>query len=101
MKKIKLQERKECYLCRQFGIEIALSSYGLHRHHVFFGTANRKKSEEYGMVVWLCPDHHTNGELAVHRCIDADMVLKQASQREFEKVYSREHFVEVFGKSWI
>jgi len=33
-----LQEKKECYVTGR--------TYGLHKHHVFEGTANRKKSDK-------------------------------------------------------
>ena len=43
MSKSILQNKKECY--------ITGSTYNLHKHHVFEGTANRKLSEQDGL--WL------------------------------------------------
>lgn len=39
--------------------------YGLEIHHVWFGTANRKHSDEDGLIVWLCRDCH-RGSHGVH-----------------------------------
>lgn len=70
------------------------------RHHVFFGTANRKLSEKYGMVAMLCPDCHTNSGRAVHRNRLYDLKLKQSYQVEFEKRYPDEDFIKVFGRNY-
>ena len=37
----------------------------LDEHHIF-GGPNRKNSEEYGLKVYLCHDHHIYGPEAVH-----------------------------------
>lgn len=51
-----------CWLCGRNG-----TADHLDRHHVF-GGANRKKSERYGLVVYLCHnDCHIFGEQAAHR----------------------------------
>lgn len=42
-------ESKRCFLCGATG-----GADPLDRHHIFPGTANRKKSEKYGLVVYLC-----------------------------------------------
>ena len=70
-------------------------------HHIFFGTANRRLSERYGMKVWLCPDHHRNGDYSPHRNIEADKLLKQTAQRVFENAHSREDFMRIFGKNYL
>ena len=41
-------ESKRCFLCGATG-----GADPLDRHHIFPGTANRKKSEKYGLVVYL------------------------------------------------
>lgn len=82
-----------CYLCGRTG--------KMEEHHVFFGTANRKLSEAYGLVVPLCPDCHRNGSMAVHRCRETDLRLKRAGQRAFEKTHSREQWMEIFGRNYL
>jgi predicted RNA-binding Zn-ribbon protein involved in translation (DUF1610 family) len=71
------------------------------RHHVFFGSANRKLSEKYNMVAWLCPDCHQYGPRAVHRCREADLILKQRYQRIFEAEHGSAVFMEVFKRNYL
>ena len=100
-----LQETKECYLCR---IEANCSGYcgeltdrGLDKHHIFFGTANRKKSEKHGLTVYLCHNRHHEGAEGPHMNKLVDLSLKGIAQQEFELTHSREYFREEFGKSWL
>ncbi len=88
-----IQENKECLVCG--------TTYNLHDHHIFFGTANRKKSEKYGMKCWLCQEHHT-GSAGVHFRRDLDLHLKKLAQAKFEALYgSNTSFIEVFGKNYL
>ena len=87
-----IQNSKECYVCS--------TTYNLHDHHIFYGTANRKQSEKYGMKVWLCQEHHT-GRTGAHFNRDLDTHLKKLAQERFEAVYGDcEAFRGVFGKSF-
>jgi len=70
-------------------------------HHVYFGTANRKLSDKWGMVAMLCPDCHQNGPRAVHHCRETDLILKRRYQAKFEEEHTREEFRKIFGKSWL
>lgn len=81
-----------CFICHR---EI---NY-LEDHHVFFGTANRKQSEKYGLKVPLCPCCH-RGSKGVHHNKELDLRIKQMAQIEFEKNYSFEEFMKVFGKNY-
>lgn len=87
-----LQEEKQCFVCGK--------SEPLHLHHVFFGNANRRQSDKYGCVVWLCPEHHV-GKTGVHFNKNLDLMIKKLCQAEFEKRYSRSEFVAVFGRNWL
>ena len=91
-KKLCLQAEKSCFFCGK--------TEGLVRHHVFFGSANRKKSEEYGCVVWLCGPHHSLSSNGVHLNHELDMKLKVFTQRKFEDLYGHEKFMEVFRKNY-
>ncbi len=88
-----IQDRKECIVCGSWNVE---------DHHIFFGVAKRKKSEEYGLKVWLCPSHH-RGTQGVHGRDGhkLDMELKQLGQKAFEWKHSRDEFIKTFGKSYI
>lgn len=81
-----------CELCGRHGTE---------RHHVFFGTANRKKSERWGMVAELCPGCHRHSRSAVHSCRATDIVLKRRYQRKFEEQHSRALFMAEFGRNYL
>jgi hypothetical protein len=84
-------EYNKCFICH--------SERNLEVHHCFFGSANRKLSDKYGMTVPLCPDCHrgTNG---VHNNYQLNLYIKRYAQLEFEKHFSYEKFMEVFGKNY-
>lgn len=85
-----------CYLCGR-------SDQPLDSHHVF-GGANRKKSERYGLKVYLCHDRcHIFGRGAVHQNAEVDRRLKQEVQRTAMKRYdwSFEDWRREFGKNYI
>lgn len=90
-----LQNEKECFICK--------GTYALDLHHVIYGTANRQKSDDYGLTVWLCRHHHT-GKEGVHRTPNKgyDLKLKQYAQKKFEETYGdREFFIKEFGRSYL
>lgn len=88
----KLQEDTDyCFVCGRYGTEI---------HHVFFGTANRKLSEKYGLIVGLCYNHH-RGNKGVHFNRELDLMIKRQAQGVFEREYSRDEFISVFGKNYL
>lgn len=105
MSKSILQAEKECYLCRlaadQAGYYGDLPHTGLHRHHAIFGRGNRKKSEHYGLWVWLCIAHHEYGPEAVHTNAQIRRQLSQIAQRAFMRVYPNLDFREEFGINYL
>lgn len=75
---------------------------GTEEHHIFYGSANRKQSERYGLKVRLCCQHHRGHMKGVHGLNkDLDRRLKEAGQQAFEETYSREAFVKIFGKNYL
>lgn len=93
MAKSIVQNEKQCLICK--------TTYDLHEHHIFFGTANRRMSEKRGLKVWLCQKHHT-GPTGVHFNKDLDNMLKILGQRVYErKVGSRQQFIEDFGRNYL
>lgn len=89
-----IQHEKECFVCKTI--------YNLHRHHIFFGTGNRKLSEKYGMTVWLCARHHNMSNAGIHFNKDLDLKVKQHAQGVFEaNLGTRDDFRRIFGKSYI
>lgn len=88
-----LQKEKECFICK--------NPYSLECHHIYPGSANRKKSEKTGLKVWLCHDHHTGGPDAVHNNPRVMRWLKETGQAAFEKTHSREEFMRIFGRTYL
>ena len=70
-------------------------------HHVIYGTANRKLSDKYGLIVPLCHEHH-RGQTGVHLNRDFDISLKKLAQEKFNTVYgANKSFLGVFGKNYL
>lgn len=92
MKSILQEDTDYCFFCGRYGTEI---------HHIFFGTANRKLSDKYGMVVGLCYNHH-RGRQGIHNGNrELDIMLKQIAQTRFRQVYPEVDFLAVFGKNFL
>lgn len=89
-----------CYLCRKLRGDYD-TRMGLQEHHVIPGTANRKMSEKYGLKVYLCLEHHTAGPEAVHNNEKNKKLMIREAQRIFEKMYSHEKWMAVFGRSYL
>ena len=92
-----MEESVRCYLCGRNG-----SADRLDKHHVF-GGSNRKKSEKYGAVVYLCHhDCHIFGPDAVHNNIESNRRI----QREFQERIMQKHgwdidrWIREFGRNY-
>lgn len=82
-----------CWVCKK--------PVGLHKHHIYAGSANRALSEKYGCWVYLCREHHI-GNQGVHFNHDLDTLLKKQCQRAWEKRYGdTEKFRIIFGRSYL
>ncbi len=90
-----MQENKECF--------ITGSTVNLDRHHIFFGSANRKLSEQYGLWVWLTHEIHNAGTYCVHREHELDLMLKQKAQKKAMKHYGWTiiEFIKIFGRNYL
>lgn len=87
-----LQQKKECFVCH--------TTRDLEMHHVLPGTWRRKLSEEYGLKVWLCHEHHT-GRTGVHADPNFMLELKQYAQTVFVGKYGSELWMQRFGKNYL
>lgn len=87
-----MQDEKLCYLTEY--------PYNLHKHHIY-GGARRKLSEQYGCWVYLRAELHNMSNQGVHFNKQLDTQLKQECQRRFEEVYTREKFMELFGRNYL
>lgn len=94
------KQDRTCCLCMLLNGDYDTRT-GLQEHHAMSGTANRKLSEHYGLKVYLCLDHHTVGPYAVHNNAGMRHLLQENAQKIFEKKYSHEKWMEVFGRNYI
>jgi len=88
----------ECWLCGGNGF-----SDPLDKHHIF-GGANRRKSEKYGLTVYLCHNScHIFGPYAAHVNKDTAQKLHEYGQRMMMAEYgwSKEKFIREFGKNYV
>lgn len=92
MAKSILQSEKSCYLCGR--------AFGLERHHIFSGVANRKISEREGLWVWLCHDCHTGTEGAQYDK-GKNTRLKQEAQTAYEKAHSHREWMTMIRKNYV
>lgn len=95
MKSIMNTCKGTCYVCGRVGYT--------HEHHVFYGIANRRLSEKYGLKVDLCFMHHEGTPMGVHGGNqELNQRLKQEAQRAFENQHgSRDEFMKIFGKNYL
>lgn len=92
------EDRTHCFIC---GMNTNLEP--LDCHHVF-GGANRKKSERYGLKVYIHHDKcHIFGKESVHRNAEVDKALKQRVQEKAMDHYgwSAQDFIDIFGKNYL
>ena len=87
-----MQQDKQCYICG--------STRNLELHHIIHGTANRKKAEELGLWLWLCPEHH-RGKDSPHFDANIDRWFKGLAQQRFEKTHSREEWMKAAGRNYL
>lgn len=88
---------KACFLCGRNGSEDPLD-----RHHIF-GGAYRGKSEQYGLVVYLCHERcHIFGKYAAHRNAEIMRYLCRYGQEKAmrENHWTAEEFIKEFGKDY-
>lgn len=81
---------RQCYLCG--------STCNIEEHHLLLGS-RRKKADEYGLVVDLCHDCHSE---AHDRNSELLNELRQEGQRRFEaQGHSRKEFMREFGRNYL
>lgn len=76
---------------------------GSHRHEIFYGVKNRKKSIEDGLVVFLRPELHNASSLGVHFNKELDLELKQAGERKWCEYYNKtpDEFRQRYHKNYL
>ena len=100
MESIIQKDKSHCFLC---GRNSHADYWGLDEHHVYEG-ANRKKSEKYGLKVYICHDScHVFGANSVHRNAEVDKALKRLVQEKAMEHYnwSIDQFRAIFHKNYV
>ena len=94
MSKSLISNEKECYVCH--------TTHDLHKHHIFEGTANRRKSEQDGCWCYLCARHHNASKYGVHFNKELELLLKARCQQRWQREYGKTEadFIKRFGKSY-
>jgi hypothetical protein len=74
-----------------------------HRHEVFYGFANRKKSIRDGLVVFLQPEMHNMSNRGVHHNIEFDLYLKRIGQKAWMEYYGKtiDDFINEYGRNYL
>ncbi len=91
------KEDRTCYLCMLYNGDYRIHAW-LHEHHCFMGP-NRQLSEEYGLKVYLCVQHHELDDRAPHRCEQTKRLLERQAQLAFEAHYPDKDFRKIFGRN--
>lgn len=87
-----LQDEKRCFFCG--------AVYGLERHHIFAGVANKPISERFGLWVWLCPRDHRGTDGAQYDK-EKNRLLKAEAQAAFERTHTREEWMRIIRKNYL
>ena len=91
-------DERVCWICGRNG-----NGDPLECHHIF-GGAMRKKSEKYGLKVYLCGDRcHRNGPKSVHRTSKTMLLLHQWGQGTAmrENNWTIDEFRKEFHKNYL
>ena len=95
-----LQEKDgRCFLCMMLHNDYRYHNY-LERHHVFNGP-DRDASEEEGLTVYLCVNHHREGPEAVQNNQDNNRIVQCYAQEFWEQNHTREEFQKKFRGSYL
>lgn len=86
-----IQSERECFICGSPYVE---------EHHIF-GGPYRKKSEQYGLKVFLCHCDHNEPPNGVHHNKATMQYFHELGQRAFEKHYPNKDFRKEFGRNYL
>lgn len=92
------KQTEECWLCGANG-----ASDPLDRHHIF-GGPYRKKSEKYGLTVYLCHSScHIFGQYSAHQNKNTAQKLHQYGQRLAmeQNGWTIDEFIKEFGRNYL
>lgn len=96
-----LNSDKRCFVCG--------TTNDIHVHHIFEGTANRKKSEEDDMKIYLCGYHHNMSSAGIHYNKELELKVKRLAQQVWMKQFvpnlpledQIEAFIKRYGRNYL
>ena len=90
-----ISNKKECFRCHTIS--------NLHKHHIFFGTANRKKSDKDGCWIWLCGIHHNLSNAGIHFDKEYDLKIKKLTEEKWLEYYDEDvkSFINRYGRNYL
>lgn len=90
-----IQNEKECFICK--------TKKKLQCHHIFFGKGCRQLSEEHGLKIWLCFNHHVGTKNGVHFNKKLDNELKNLAENVWLEKNNKttNDFIKIFGKNYL
>lgn len=96
-----MQDKSErrCFLSMLLDHDYRQYEY-LEEHHVLFGS-DKWISDAYGLRVYLRPEYHRTGTLAVHNNQDIADLLKRYAQKCFMEEYPDLDWMEIVGKNYL
>lgn len=53
------------------------------------------------MKVYLCPEHHREGQQAVHNSREIRELLCRLAQEEYEQTHTRDEWMQISGKNYL
>lgn len=88
-----------CYLCATLRNDYTYKP--TQEHHVMFGSGQRELSEEYGLTVQLCMEHHKEGPEAAHNNQAIRELLCRDAQAAFMMEYQELEWMKIFKKNYL
>ena len=98
MESIIQTDRDRCFLCGR-----RASGDPLDKHHVFFGPC-RKKSEQYGLTVYI---HHSSCHIFGKNAVHNNAKICRGLQSEVQEIamnhygWSIDDFIKLFGRNYL
>ena len=69
----------------------------VHVHHVLGGTANRKLSDKYNLVIRVCQPCHER----FHKDMEFALHFKKLAQKKFQREHPELEFIKIFGRNYL
>lgn len=89
-----MQTEKECYITGR--------TDNLHKHHIYFGSADRKISEANGFWIWLTGEYHNqDSRKDIHSNQEFNLRIRRSCQTIFEFDHTRAEFIALIGKNYL